>query len=77
MEHWESNFVFSIAIARVLHAVFWASSFRELNDRHGASLTRAFPGHLVVMAQLVGLVVLAEFIIQYMTKARRQTILVF
>lgn len=34
VEPFEANFVFSIAVARMLHFVFWLSSYHELNDKY-------------------------------------------
>ncbi len=71
MELYESNFMFSIAVARLLHFFFWVSSYHELNDKYGDNIVRKYPGHLVVMSQVVNLVVLANFVIHHMGNARR------
>ena len=51
-EVFEVNFVFSLAIGRLCHFVFWLSSYQELNDRASDMLGKKFPGHLVVLSQV-------------------------
>ena len=42
VEPLELNYVFFLAVARLLHFVFWVSSYQELNDKTSASLNRKF-----------------------------------
>lgn len=70
VEPFELNFVFSIAVARLLHFIFWLSSYQELNDRTSADFGRKFPGHLVVLSQIVNLLLLADFVYYHISFAR-------
>ena len=71
IEPLEANFVFSLAVARALHLVFWASSFHELNDKAAdAAVQRRFPGHFVVVAQAVNLLFMADYVWAYLIAAR-------
>ena len=51
LEPFEINFVFSLAVSRLLHFIFWLSSYQELNEK-GSFFRRRFPGHLVVLSQV-------------------------
>jgi hypothetical protein len=42
IEPLELNYVFFLAVARLLHFVFWVSSYQELNDKTSASLNKKF-----------------------------------
>ena len=42
IEPLELNYVFFLAVARLLHFVFWVSSYQELNDKTSGSLNRKF-----------------------------------
>ncbi len=75
MEPFEANFMFSIAIARMLHFIFWVSSYHELNDRYGDGLAKKYPGHLVVFAQVVNLLVMGDYILHHVIVARRAQLL--
>ena len=46
VEPLELNFVFFLAVARLLHFVFWVSSYQELNDKTSGSLNRKFRASL-------------------------------
>lgn len=71
IEPLEANFVFCLAVARAMHLVFWASSFHELNDKGpDAAVHRRFPGHFVVIAQALNLIVMADFVWFYIVAAR-------
>jgi hypothetical protein len=74
VEPLEANFVFSLAVARAMHLVFWMSSFHELNDKDASSsLQRRFPGHLVVISQVLNLLLMADFVYFYVIAARKKT----
>ena len=44
---------------------FWFSSFHELNDRASSNLISHYPGHLVMFAQVVHLVLMLDFFYYY------------
>lgn len=75
MEPFEANFMFSIAIARTLHFIFWVSSYHELNDKHGDGVAKRYPGHTVVFAQVVNLLVMGDYILHHVLVARRAHLL--
>lgn len=70
VEAYTANFVFGIAVARALHFVFWLSSYHELNDKYATSIGSKYPGHLVVLSQVVNLVLMGDYIYYYMASAR-------
>ena len=72
IEPFEANFVFAVAAGRACQFVFWLSSFRELNDKYAAHYSRAYPGHLVVLSQVVNLLLLADYVYFYLSSARRR-----
>lgn len=72
VEPFEANFVFAIAAGRACQFVFWLSSFRELNDKYAAHYSRAYPGHLVVLSQVVNLLLLADYVYFYLSASRRR-----
>ena len=73
VEPFEANFVFGLAVARAMHLVFWMSSFHELNDRDStSSIQKRFPGHLVVISQVLNLLLVADYIWFYIVAAREK-----
>ncbi len=44
--------------------IFWLSSYHELNDRHGDLHTK-FPGHFVVISQIIHLALMVDFFYYY------------
>jgi hypothetical protein len=68
-EPFAANFVFGVAAARVLTFLFWLSSYHELNDKYADALHRRYPGVMVVLSQVVNLLVVADYLFVYMTKA--------
>lgn len=71
IEPFTANFVFFLAVARILHFVFWISSFHELNDRYAQSHLQKYPGHLVVLSQLVNLILVGDYVYVYMLSAKQ------
>lgn len=70
VEPFEANFVFSVAMGRALHFVFWLSSYHELNDKYTDEYAKKYPGHLVVLSQIVNLLLMCDYIYYYMVSAR-------
>ena len=66
-----ANYVFALGAARVMHLVFWVSSFQELNDKTNTHFTGQFPGYLVVISQLVHILLMANFFLLYIESARQ------
>jgi hypothetical protein len=52
VEPFTANFVFFVAVSRVLQFVFWLSSFNELNHKYTTNVTAKYPGHLVLFSQV-------------------------
>jgi hypothetical protein len=76
MEPFEANFMFGIGLSRALHFAFWVSSYQELNDRYGDNTLRRYPGHTVVLSQVVSLAVLGNFLVHHMTSARKNILVI-
>lgn len=71
LEPFTANFVFGLAAARLLQFIFWISSFHELNDKYAQHWGGKYPGHFVVVSQLVNLIVVGDYVYQYISSARR------
>jgi ER lumen protein retaining receptor len=70
IEPFTANFVFLVAVARMMHFVFWLSSFHELNDKYATHFGGKYPGHLVLLSQMVNLLLMGDYIYYYMASAR-------
>lgn len=70
VDGYTQNFVFGMAIARVLNFLFWVSSYHELNDKYAETFHRKYPGVMVVLSQVVSLLVMCEYIYMYLAAAR-------
>lgn len=66
-----ANYVFALGAARVMTFVFWLSSHHELNDRYSTSFGASFPGYAVLLAQLIHLALMGNFMFLYLESARR------
>lgn len=71
IEPFTANFVFGVALARVLNFVFWLSSFHELNDKYAAHFQRKYPGYLVVLSQVVNLLLMADYMYYFVLYAQK------
>jgi len=70
VEPFTANYVFALAVGRVLSFVFWVSSFHELNDKYASSMMSKYPGLMVVGCQIVNLLLMADYMYLYLTSAR-------
>lgn len=52
VEMFTGNFVFGVALARLLHFVFWLSSYHELNNKYAETFHQKYPGMMVVIGQV-------------------------
>ena len=68
-----SHFVFAIAAGRMMHFVFWLSSFRELNDKYHETHVGRNIGWMILIAQVAHLVMLADYFYYYITAAMKGT----
>jgi hypothetical protein len=48
------------------------SSYHELNDKYTSHFGRKYPGHLVVLSQVVNLLLMGDYCYYYMGAARRK-----
>lgn len=71
VEPYTANFVFFLAVARLVHFIFWLSSFHELNDRYAQSHLQKYPGYLVVFSQLVNLALISDYVYVYLKSAKQ------
>jgi len=67
IEPFTSHFVFALGAARVLHFMFWLSSYHELNDKNGG--LNGFAGYLVLFAQFMQMVIMGSFFYYYLKSA--------
>lgn len=61
VERWTAHYVFTLAVARFLSFVFWASSYHELSSKQDKYVTGGWVGMLVVFFEIVGLLILADY----------------
>jgi hypothetical protein len=52
VEMYTGNFVFGVALSRLLYFVFWLSSYHELNNKYAEAFHQRYPGLLVVIFQV-------------------------
>lgn len=65
-----TSFVFVFAVSRVLHFLFWMSSYHELNDKAADAVHKRYPGVMVILAQVVNLLLSGEYLWEYVKVAR-------
>jgi ER lumen protein retaining receptor len=70
VERWTSHYVFTLAVARLLSFMFWASSYHELTAKNDKSVTGGWVGMLVVFFEIVGLLILADYSYYWFISAR-------
>lgn len=70
VEIFTANFVFGVAVARILSFSFWLSSYHELNNKYADAFHQRYPGVLVVGGQIVNLLLLADYVYAYLRNAR-------
>lgn len=73
VERWTSHYVFTLFVAHALSFVFWASSYHELNGKNDTSVTGGWVGLLVVVFEIFGLAVLADYAYYYVASAKAGT----
>lgn len=66
-----ANYVFALGAARIMHLIFWVSSFQELNDKQSSHFTGQYPGYLVVLSQVVHILLMGNFFLLYIESARQ------
>lgn len=72
VEPFTANFVFFLAVARVLQLIFWYFSYQELNDKYAQHWGSRYPGQLVVLSQVVNILVMGDYVYNYVMSARRR-----
>eukprot|EP00924_Labyrinthula_sp_SR-Ha-C_P002631 maker-scaffold_13-snap-gene-2.1-mRNA-1 protein AED:0.01 eAED:0.01 QI:60/1/1/1/1/1/2/434/292 len=76
VESWISHFVFSMGLGRLFLAVFWLSSFTELENKRSKFILGGYEGILILLVQAVHILIMAEFCVIYINSARQQTPLI-
>jgi len=73
IEAFTSHYVASQGISRLLAFIFWIFSFHELNEIHGEGwgLIKSYVGHIVMLAQLIQMVILGDFVFHYLRSLQR------
>lgn len=66
-----ANYVFALGAARLMHLVFWLSSFHELNDKYASHIGAQYPGYLVALSQIVHLLLMGKFFVLFLSSAKR------
>jgi hypothetical protein len=66
LEPWTSHIVAGLGLARMIHLLFWLSSYTELNDKFNSSPGGAHVGHFVVFSQLLQLVLMCDYLYYYL-----------
>jgi hypothetical protein len=69
VDQWVSHVVFLLGAARVMLLLFWAFSFRELNNDRASHIGHQFPGYFVLFAQCMQLLLMIDFIWYYVKTA--------
>ena len=65
VQPWVSHVLSSLGLARLIHLVFWISSYTELNDKFNSSPGGAHVGHFVVFSQCVQLLLMCDYLYYY------------
>ena len=65
VQPWVSHVLSSLGLARLIHLVFWLSSYTELNDKFNSSPGGAHVGHFVVFSQCVQLLLMCDYLYYY------------
>lgn len=76
VEPWTSHFVFTQGLSRVFLFAFWLSSYHELNDKGGKSVTGGWVGAFVLLNQIIHLLVMGDFCFYYLKSAKQGSPLV-
>eukprot|EP00397_Hematodinium_sp_SG-2012_P043150 GEMP01047900.1.p1 GENE.GEMP01047900.1~~GEMP01047900.1.p1 ORF type:complete len:280 (+),score=30.68 GEMP01047900.1:92-931(+) len=66
---WTAHFLAAQACSKISSFIFWGVSFSELGDKGGGH--REYIGHWVVVVQLVQLIVMGDFIYNYVQCLRK------
>ena len=64
-EEWISHIIACLGMARLIHLIFWLSSYTELNDQFNKSPGGAHVGHFVVFSQCVQLLLMCDYLYYY------------
>ena len=72
VEVFTSHYIAAYGASRVLSVLFWLFSFRELNNAYKpltVNLLAGYAGYLVILAQLLQLLLIADFLYYYIKSA--------
>ena len=67
VEDFTSHFVFALGTGRLLHFIFWLSSYHELNDHQSGG--SYFAGYIVVAFQFLQMLLMAKYFYHYLLSA--------
>lgn len=65
VESFTTNFLMTQILVRVFSFIFWASSSRDLHSYHLEGSIRAYASSMVVVMQVLQILVMADFVYQY------------
>jgi ER lumen protein retaining receptor len=65
VQTWVSHVLSCLGLARMIHLLFWISSYTELNDKFNSSPGGSHVGHFVVFSQCVQLLLMCDYLYYY------------
>jgi len=65
VQAWVSHVLSCLGLARLIHLLFWISSYTELNDKFNSSPGGSHVGHFVVFSQCVQLLLMCDYLYYY------------
>jgi len=65
VEEWVGHFLFAVGLSRLMLFIFWLSSYHELADTGGTSITGGWVGIFVLLNQVIHLFVMGDFCYYY------------
>lgn len=71
VEPYTAHWMFSLALARFCHFVFWIFSYHELNTEDGGNFAGSVVGYLVMLFQVLQLIIMMDYIYFYLRSAAR------
>lgn len=72
VEPYTAHWLFSLALARFFHVVFWLFSYHELNSTDDdAFFLNSIVGYVVMLSQICQLIIMMDYIYYYLRSAAR------
>jgi len=71
VEPYTAHWMFSLALARFCHFIFWIFSYHELNSEEGNTFAGSIVGYMVMLFQVLQLIIMMDYIYFYLRSAAR------